>query len=149
MFSSIPRALAPALHLKACPRALAFSPSAPFLPRNASRSYLTSHRLQTTWSTPRRPRVHRSPALLTAATSPAENAPDAQTAATGKRELSRVRTFTTMPEMGPDGMPIVPDEDIEEHFVRGSGAGGQKINKTANCVVRIAQCSELGFLRKH
>lgn len=54
-----------------------------------------------------------------------------------------------MPEMGPDGMPIVPDEDIEEHFVRGSGAGGQKINKTANCVVRIAQCSELGFLRKH
>ncbi len=24
--------------------------------------------------------------------------------------------------------------DIEEHFIRGSGAGGQKINKTASCV---------------
>lgn len=28
---------------------------------------------------------------------------------------------------------IVP-EDIEEKFVRGSGAGGQKVNKTNNCV---------------
>lgn len=27
------------------------------------------------------------------------------------------------------------EEDLEEQFVRGSGAGGQKINKTANCVV--------------
>ena len=25
--------------------------------------------------------------------------------------------------------------DIEEHFVRGSGKGGQKINKTSSCVV--------------
>jgi protein subunit release factor B len=25
-------------------------------------------------------------------------------------------------------------EDIEEHFIRGSGHGGQKINKTASCV---------------
>ncbi|MFN4872430.1 MAG: peptide chain release factor family protein, partial [Akkermansiaceae bacterium] len=28
---------------------------------------------------------------------------------------------------------IVPD-DLLEKFVRGSGAGGQKINKTSNCV---------------
>jgi protein subunit release factor B len=26
------------------------------------------------------------------------------------------------------------EEDIREEFVRGSGAGGQKINKTSNCV---------------
>lgn len=25
-------------------------------------------------------------------------------------------------------------EDVEEKFIRGSGAGGQKINRTANCV---------------
>lgn len=34
------------------------------------------------------------------------------------------------------GMPQIPEEDIEEQFVRGSGSGGQKINKTASCVVR-------------
>lgn len=28
----------------------------------------------------------------------------------------------------------VSPEDIEESFIRGSGPGGQKINKTANCV---------------
>lgn len=28
----------------------------------------------------------------------------------------------------------IEPEDIEERFVRGSGAGGQKINKTNNCV---------------
>lgn len=26
------------------------------------------------------------------------------------------------------------ERDLEEHFVRGSGKGGQKINKTSNCV---------------
>lgn len=31
------------------------------------------------------------------------------------------------------------DDDLEEQFVRGSGAGGQKINKTANCVVSYSQ----------
>jgi protein subunit release factor B len=29
----------------------------------------------------------------------------------------------------------VREEDIEEQFVRSSGAGGQKINKTSSCVV--------------
>ena len=28
----------------------------------------------------------------------------------------------------------VSDEDLEERFVRGSGPGGQKINKTSTCV---------------
>lgn len=28
----------------------------------------------------------------------------------------------------------IDGEDIEEKFIRGSGAGGQKINRTANCV---------------
>lgn len=28
----------------------------------------------------------------------------------------------------------IRDEDLEEQFVRGSGKGGQKINKTNNCV---------------
>ena len=28
----------------------------------------------------------------------------------------------------------IREADLEEHFVRGSGAGGQKINKTSSCV---------------
>lgn len=33
------------------------------------------------------------------------------------------------------GMPLILEDDLEEQFVRGSGPGGQKINKTASCVV--------------
>jgi len=29
----------------------------------------------------------------------------------------------------------VREEDIDEHFVRSQGAGGQKVNKTSSCVV--------------
>ena len=29
----------------------------------------------------------------------------------------------------------VPERDIEEHFIKGFGPGGQKTNKTNNCVV--------------
>ena len=32
-----------------------------------------------------------------------------------------------------EALKIQPDQ-IEEQFIRGSGSGGQKINKTANCV---------------
>ncbi len=28
----------------------------------------------------------------------------------------------------------IREEDLEEHFVKGSGKGGQKVNKTSNCV---------------
>lgn len=32
-------------------------------------------------------------------------------------------------------VPILREEDLEEHFTRGSGPGGQAVNKTANCVL--------------
>ncbi|MCK5676148.1 MAG: peptide chain release factor-like protein, partial [Verrucomicrobia bacterium] len=28
----------------------------------------------------------------------------------------------------------IRERDIDEHFIRGSGSGGQKINKTSSCV---------------
>lgn len=31
--------------------------------------------------------------------------------------------------------PVLRENDLEEEFVRGSGPGGQSVNKTANCVV--------------
>ena len=33
------------------------------------------------------------------------------------------------------GVPVILDSDLEEQFVKGSGPGGQKINKVRNCVV--------------
>ena len=35
-----------------------------------------------------------------------------------------------------DGLGI-REEDLDEHFIRGSGKGGQKINKTSSCVQLI------------
>ncbi|KAJ6633248.1 Mitochondrial translation release factor in rescue [Pseudolycoriella hygida] len=32
-------------------------------------------------------------------------------------------------------VPKLNDDDLEEQFVRGSGPGGQAVNKTANCVI--------------
>lgn len=32
-------------------------------------------------------------------------------------------------------VPVISEDDLEERFVRGSGPGGQSVNKTANCVV--------------
>lgn len=32
-------------------------------------------------------------------------------------------------------VPVILEKDLEEQFVRGSGPGGQKTNKTSNCVV--------------
>ena len=31
----------------------------------------------------------------------------------------------------------IREDELEEHFIRGSGKGGQKINKTASCVQLI------------
>jgi protein subunit release factor B len=35
----------------------------------------------------------------------------------------------------------IREEELEEHFIRGSGKGGQKINKTSSCVQLIHQPS--------
>ena len=32
-------------------------------------------------------------------------------------------------------VPVIKEEDIEEQFVKGSGPGGQNVNKRVNCVV--------------
>lgn len=32
-------------------------------------------------------------------------------------------------------VPTLKEQDLEEQFVKGSGPGGQKINKTSSCVV--------------
>jgi RF-1 domain len=60
---------------------------------------------------------------------------------------SEIRAYSDQPtpegaeKLGP-ALPLEPlqpivirDEDIEESFVRGSGPGGQKINKTSSCVM--------------
>ncbi|XP_050518338.1 mitochondrial translation release factor in rescue [Diabrotica virgifera virgifera] len=53
-------------------------------------------------------------------------------------------------------VPPLLDKDIEEMHVRGSGPGGQKINKTANCVVMkhiptgiVVKCQETRELHKN
>lgn len=48
-----------------------------------------------------------------------------------------------------DQLKIHP-EDIEEHAVRGSGAGGQKINKTSSCIeLRHVPTGVLVRVQKH
>ncbi|XP_071446091.1 mitochondrial translation release factor in rescue [Hetaerina americana] len=32
-------------------------------------------------------------------------------------------------------VPTIKEEDLKEQFVRGSGPGGQSVNKTSNCVI--------------
>lgn len=32
-------------------------------------------------------------------------------------------------------VPVIPEDEIEEQFVKGSGPGGQNVNKRVNCVV--------------
>ncbi|GAB9467107.1 Peptide chain release factor c12orf65 [Globisporangium polare] len=53
--------------------------------------------------------------------------------ATGSSALPHVRWFSAPPVKK---QPIVlREEDLEESFVKGSGKGGQKINKVRNCVL--------------
>ena len=40
---------------------------------------------------------------------------------------------STQPSHSPQKI-IIQEQDLEENFVKGSGAGGQKINKTSSCV---------------
>jgi len=44
---------------------------------------------------------------------------------------SMARSFVAKPLP----LPAIVDTDITEHFVKGGGKGGQKINKTSSCVV--------------
>ena len=53
-------------------------------------------------------------------------------------------------------LPELNEDDLTETFVRGSGAGGQKINKTSNCVVLIhgptqlrVECQETRSLQQN
>ncbi|KAJ8981668.1 hypothetical protein NQ317_017289 [Molorchus minor] len=53
-------------------------------------------------------------------------------------------------------VPILLEKDFEEMHVRGSGPGGQKVNKTSNCVVLkhlptgiVVKCHETRFLEKN
>ncbi|KAF1967374.1 hypothetical protein BU23DRAFT_387194, partial [Bimuria novae-zelandiae CBS 107.79] len=47
------------------------------------------------------------------------------------------RSFTTTPILPAKPLPprrIIPDSELEENFLKGSGPGGQKINKTSSAV---------------
>ncbi|KAL1918046.1 uncharacterized protein VTP21DRAFT_3312 [Calcarisporiella thermophila] len=47
--------------------------------------------------------------------------------------IPAIRSLSTVTKNGP--VPIViNEEDLEEKFVKGHGNGGQKVNKTSNCV---------------
>lgn len=35
----------------------------------------------------------------------------------------------------PPPLPVLQEEDLEEQFTKGSGNGGQKVNKSVNCVI--------------
>ena len=45
-------------------------------------------------------------------------------------------SFRAAASSGPQhALPVLDEEDLEEKFVKGSGNGGQKVNKTSNRVV--------------
>jgi len=44
-------------------------------------------------------------------------------------------TFSSSKSIDFSKVPILCEDDLEETFVRGSGPGGQAVNKTSNCVV--------------
>lgn len=57
---------------------------------------------------------------------------------TAQEDLNQTAVVTNVHQSTESrGLPLVREEDLEEDFVRGSGAGGQKVNKTSNCVVRL------------
>jgi len=47
------------------------------------------------------------------------------------------------PSLKSYAVPELNEDDLRETFVRGSGAGGQKINKTANRVVLVHEPTQL------
>lgn len=52
---------------------------------------------------------------------------------TGGEEQPKLKLYTSTE--AENGLPVIREEDLIEDFVRGSGSGGQKVNKTSNCVV--------------
>ncbi|KAJ4347922.1 uncharacterized protein N0V89_009294 [Didymosphaeria variabile] len=53
------------------------------------------------------------------------------------RFLTSIRPFTTAPILFAKQLPprrVILDSEIEENFLKGSGPGGQKINKTSSAV---------------
>lgn len=34
-------------------------------------------------------------------------------------------------------VPVLKEEELDEHFIKGSGPGGQAVNKTNNCVMLV------------
>ena len=70
-------------------------------------------------------------------------------------EITNIQPSTNNPDVKPLNIeqknsnpieaPLINEEEIEEKFVRGAGPGGQKINKTASCVVSF----RLFFIQVH
>ena len=58
--------------------------------------------------------------------------------ATGFHSLNSIRAFSSTPRLlKPPQLPprkVIPEEELEESFLKGSGPGGQKINKTNSAV---------------
>jgi hypothetical protein len=70
----------------------------------------------------------------------------------------QIRSCATAPTRIKDNnpLPALVDSDLTESFVRGSGAGGQKINKTANKVILVhtptqirVECQETRSLQQN
>lgn len=51
------------------------------------------------------------------------------------RSLGESGSSTATKSSQPVALPELKEEDLEENFVKGSGAGGQKVNKTSNRVI--------------
>ncbi|KAL7563360.1 hypothetical protein ACA910_014199 [Epithemia clementina (nom. ined.)] len=56
-------------------------------------------------------------------------------------ELTGKRKSPALPKNRP--LPEIDEADLEETFIRGSGPGGQKINKTSNCVDLLHRPTQL------
>jgi uncharacterized protein (UPF0248 family) len=69
--------------------------------------------------------------------------PDKYTRATVLLEISNAMRITNkgkttvIPDQRPRELPQISDDELTETFVRGSGPGGQKVNKTSNRVVLV------------
>lgn len=53
------------------------------------------------------------------------------------RNISAIGKFRLKHTLDFSKVPKILEADLDEQFVRGSGPGGQSVNKTANCVVLL------------